>query len=179
MPDLVQQNVQWFPIYYPMGPTSFLDGDGEPSGAVGATARLSREIPNWPILFLGIRLSNVYTIGTAPSNDDVNLFNVLKRHVDGEQTVRISLSQQNITAEATLQLQVTGKDAFYWAPFPYPYPMAGGNNIAVEVRRVTAYPTLGGEDIEPQLFGTILAQVARTPSSADTMPPMRVIRPGA
>lgn len=176
MPDPIQQmNAQWFPQYFPMGPKAFQDGAGAPSGLVGATAELSKDIPNWPIQFLGLRLTNVYPLPESPGDLDVALYTALKRFVDDEQTVRISLSQQNITAEPTLQVQLTGKSGVYWAPFPIPFPMAGGNNIAVSVVRSTSYPALGGEPVEPQVYATILAVQAR--NSEQTMAPHRVFAP--
>jgi hypothetical protein len=152
---------QWFPIYYPMGPKSFVDANGDPSGAVGATSELTKELSNWPILFMGLRITNVYQLPPTPTDLDLETFRVCKNFLDDEQTVRIALSQQNITAEATLQVQVTGKSGVYWAPFPVPFPMQGSNNIAITVTRVTPYPQLNGAAIVPTCFATILAAVAR------------------
>lgn len=164
---------QWFPIYYPMGPKAFQDANGDPSGAVGATAELTKEISNWPILFMGLRITNVYALPLAPTSLDLETYRAAKNFVDDEQTVRIALSQQNITAEATLQVQVTGKSGVYWAPFPVPFPMAGSNNIAITIQRVTPYPQIDGERIVPTCFATILAAVAR--NSEQTVPVRRAV----
>ena len=173
---LQTMGAQWFPIYYPMGPKSFADADGVPSGAGGSTAELTKDIPNWPILFLGLRITNVYVLPAQPTELDLRVYEACKRSVDDEQTVRIALSQQNITAEPTLQVQLTGKSGVYWAPFPVPFPMAGGNNIAVSVVRVTPYPEIDGSLILPTCFATILAAVAR--NTEQTMPTRRIDAPG-
>lgn len=176
MPELQQMQSQWFPIYYPMGPRAFQDANGDASGLIGAVAELTKEISNWPILFLGLRLTNVYALPTTPTELDIRVFEASKRYIDDEQTVRIALSQQNITAEPTLQVQLTGKSGVYWAPFPVPFPMAGGNNIAVTITRVTSYPDINQLPIHPVIFGTIIAAVAR--NEAQTVPVRRIMQPG-
>lgn len=152
---------QWFPIYYPMGPKAFLDADGAPSGAVGSTAILTKELSNWPILFMGLRITNVYPLPAQPTSLDIDTYEVCKNFVDDEQTMRVELSQQNITAEETLQVQVTGKSGVYWAPFPVPFPMAGANDISLTVKRVTPYPQINSALVIPTCFATIVAAVAR------------------
>lgn len=154
-----------------MGPKAFQDADGDPSGEVGSIAELTKELSNWPILFLGLRLTNVYALPTTPDGDALAVYTACKRYVDDEQTVRIALSQQNITAEATLQVQLTGKSGVYWAPFPVPFPMAGANDIAITITRVTSYPEMDGELITPVIHGVIVAAVAR--NTEQTMAPLR------
>lgn len=177
MPQPLQtMKAQWFPIYYPMGPRAFQDAAGQPSGAVGAVAELTKDIPNWPILFMGLRITNVYELPSNPTELDLRIYTASKAYVDDEQTVRIALSQQNLTAEPTLGVQLYGKSGVYWAPFPVPFPMAGGNNIAVTVQRVTAYPNIQQTQIHPTCFATILAAVAR--NSEQTVPTRRIDAPG-
>jgi hypothetical protein len=177
MPALQKMEAQWFPLYYPMGPKAFLDADGVPSGATGAVAELTKSISNWPLLFMGLRITNVYAMPSEPSSLDVEIYEASKRYVDDEQTVRIALSQQNITAEQTLQVQLTGKSGVYWAPFPVPFPMQGANDIAVTVTRVTPYPTIDDNPIVPTCFATILAAVAR--NTEQTVPAIRARGPYA
>lgn len=173
MPALQNMEAQWFPSYFPMGPKAFQDANGDPSGAVGAVAELTKDISNWPILFMGLRITNVYALPAAPTDLDVQIYKAAKGYVDDEQTVRIALSQQNITAEATMQVQVTGKSGVYWAPFPVPFPMAGANNIALTVQRVTAYPQIQGVQIVPTCYATIVCAVAR--NSEQTVPVRRAM----
>ena len=154
-------NPQAFPIYYPMGPKPFLGSDGTPSGAAGAVARLTRDLSNFPHMFLGLRVTNVYPLPADPSADDVQLFRALHEWTDGEQTMRVDLAQQNITADSVLTVQMTGRAGVHWHPFPVPFPMAGANNIAVEIVRTTGYPSLGGEPILPTVHVSILAAVLR------------------
>jgi hypothetical protein len=162
---------QWFPIYYPMGAKAFVDADGAPDGSRGAIAELTKVLSNWPVMFLGLRLTNVYTLPTNPTADDLAIFTVCKRFLDDEQTVKVELSQQNITAEPTLQVQLTGKSGVYWAPFPVPFPMAGSNTINVTVTRATGYPEIQDVQIKPVVYGVIVAAVAR--NSEQTMAPLR------
>lgn len=163
---------QWFPQYLPFGGVDFVDGAGEPSGARGATASLSRSLPNFPILFVGLRINNVFELPAQPTELDMRIYEACKRFLDNEQSVRINLSQQNITAEATFQAQLTGQGGIYWSPFPVPFPMAGANNVSVDVVRLTPYPQIDGELIVPRCEATIIALQAR--NSEQTMPPMRV-----
>jgi hypothetical protein len=166
---------QTFPIYYPIGPKPFLDGEGNQSGARGATARLEKDLSNFPHMFIGIRINNVYQLPAELTAEAVQLFRALKEWVDGEQTVSITLSQQNITADKLFQVQLTGREGENWHPFPSPYPMAGGNNIALEIERVTSYPLLGGLPILPVVRASLLAAVFRGPMR--TQAPHRAIAP--
>jgi len=165
-------NPQAFPIYYPMGPKAFLDGAGNPSGAVGATASLSRDLSNFPHMFLGLRVTNTYTIGAAPNADAVNLFRTLKEWVDGEQSITVNLAQQSISLDRVQQSHMTGRAGWHWHPFPVPFPMAGANTIACEIVRTTAYPALNGAAILPQCHVTIVAAVLR--ADLKTIAPHRV-----
>lgn len=167
-----KMEAQWFPQYLPFGPVPFADAEGNPSGARGAQARPSRSLPNFPLLFVGIRINNVFELPDQPTALDMQIYEACKRFLDNEQTVRINLSQQNITSEATLQSQVTGNGGIYWSPFAVPFPMAGANNISLEIVRRTPYPQIGGEPVLPVCDASILALQAR--NSEQTMPPMRV-----
>lgn len=169
---LKPMQAQWFPQYLAFGPVQFQDANGDPSGAAGAQARLSRSLPNWPILFIALRLDNVFNLPASPSDTDLRTYVAAKQFLDTEQTVRINLSQQNITAEATLQSHITGKGGTYYSPFPVPFPMAGANNIAVEVVRQTPYPQINQELILPTCYGTIVAMQARM--SEQTVAPQRI-----
>ncbi len=166
---------QTFPIYYPMGAQPFLGGNGQPSGASGATARLTRDLSNFPHMFMGLRISNVYALGDDPSADDVQQFRVMHEWLDGEQAVTINLAQQNITAERLIQTQLCGRGGEFWHPFPAPFPMAGANNISVEITRLTSYPQLGGVSVTPTCHVSILAAVMR--GGMKTAPPTRVEQP--
>lgn len=169
---LTPMHNQWFPQYYSLGPRNFLDGNADPSGAAGSVASLSKDVPNFPILFMGLRIRNVYQLPQNPTELDLRIYALTKKYTDAEQTVRITLSQQNITADAPLQDHVCGLDGVYWAPFPIPYPMAGGNNAEFVITRLTNYPQLNQENIIPVVHLTMVTIQAR--DQAQTMPPMRV-----
>lgn len=169
---------QTFPIYYPIGPKPFLDGNGEPSGAVGARAELEKDLSNFPHMFIGIRIDNIYNIpseeGVDPTADVVQLYRALKEWVDGEQSITINLSQQSISVDKLLQVQLTGRNGENWHPFPSPFPMAGGNNITIDVERSTSYPLLGGEPVTPVVRASLLAAVFR--GDMRTVAPHRATR---
>lgn len=167
-----KMEAQWFPQYLPFGPVPFKDAAGVESGARGAVARPSRSLPNFPILFIGLRISNVFELPPQPTLTDLATYEACKRFLDNEQNVFINLSQQNITAEAVLQSQLTGNGGIYWSPFAVPFPMAGSNSISLEITRRTPYPFIGDEAVKPVVEVTIIAAQAR--SGPQTMPPMRV-----
>jgi len=163
---------QTFPIYYPIGPKQFLDGTGQPSGAVGTRARFTRDLSNFAHMFIGIRISNTYELPQLPTADEIARFRACKEFVDGEQTITINLAQQNIVVEPTLQSQITGLDGIHWHPFPTPFPMAGANNISIEVQRATSYPQIReGEPVIPEVRMVLLAVVLR--ADMKTVPPHR------
>lgn len=171
---------QTFPIYYPMGSKPFHDGSGNASGAVGATARLEKDLSNFAHMFMGLRIDNVYALppgdqGQDPDPDVVQAFRTYKEWLDAEQTVTINLAQQNVTADRLFQRQLTGAGGINWHPFPAPFPMAGANNITVEITRVTAYPPLGGAPVLPEVRVSILAAVLR--ADMQTAAPHRVHQP--
>src|SRR5574342_452595 len=115
-------------------------------------------------MFMGLRINNVYQLPADPSAEDVALFQACKRYIDGEQTIKLILAQQSIAIEPTLQKQITGTDdGIYWHPFPIPYPMAGGNEIGLEITRVTSYPAFPSTSIPivPTVRAVIYAATAR------------------
>ena len=167
---------QVFPIYYNMGPTGFVGADGQPSGAAGARASLSKEISNFPHLLYGIRIENTYELPDNATEAQIAYYEALKQFTDGEQTVRISLAQQNITANETVQTTLCGSRQ-YWHPFASPFPMAGGNTVECDIQRITGYGAFPGlqEQILPQVHVTLVAVTFRGDMS--TMAPHRVGRP--
>lgn len=163
---------QLFPKYYGMGPVQFFNG-GSPSGTAGSRARLSRALTNSPQIIYGVRLQNVYELPSNPTEAQVQLFRTLKEWIDGEQVVTINLSQQDVTAQSVLQTQLVGKHGSVWAPFPEPYPMAGGNNVEVSIERLTSYPVLDGVNpVLPSCVGTLLA--AEFKADMSSVPARRV-----
>jgi len=140
-PDLKQ--FQRFPVVYP-AQAQFKNGAQESAGA-GATAKLAFNLNNNPHEITGLRLQNVYEVPPE--------FLVLARpdgmdylqRLDGEQVLTMRMAQQNVVVDETLQKLVTGSDGIHWHPFELPYPMKGGNNVTVDVTRITGY-TLPGTD---------------------------------
>lgn len=157
-------NSQAFPIYYAMGPTRFIDGKGEPTGKKGSIARLSRALSNSPHMLIGLRVQNVINFPDFENATNVanSAIYEMARLQGPEQTVRINLSQQNISADAVLQSTLCG-DGQHWHPFPAPFPMAGGNEIEVEIQRVSSYPDYNNKTpVIPEVYVTLVAAVLRT-----------------
>lgn len=166
-----------FPLYYPAS-APFLDdgaGGGAPSGAAGAQATVNPTINNFPHTFYGVRVRNVYEL---PDPALADAFRAVKL-VDQDQTIRIELAQENVTANATLQDHVVGgaqgsTGGIHWHPFPVPYLLAGGNEVNVVLRRLTSYPLLSVEPEIPVLpiaHVTLVTGVHR--KDFRTVPPQR------
>jgi len=155
---------QTFPTEYALGPVTFTDANGNPSGAIGARATLDKTLSNFPHMIMGIRLANRWSLPAAPSDEDIAHATYIKRYIDGEQTVRMQVAQQSILIDPSLQTLVTGRDGLHWHPFPAPYPVAGGNDVSFEIVRVSAYPPLPSQPavaLEPQVFGILVCAVFR------------------
>lgn len=155
-------NAQLFPIYYTMGPVPFLL-DGAPSGARGATANLATDLSNFPHFLYGVRLTNTYAaLPDAATDADIARYRLCKEFIDQEQTVRINLAQQNITADRVHQAALCGEyQGLHWHPFPAPFPMAGGNNVVLDVVRLVGYPQINDADVLPECRAVLLAGVLR------------------
>lgn len=166
-----------FPLYYPLSAPFMVDGT--PTGAVGARAELVKTINNFPHIFYGVRIRNVYPL---PSVELADAFRAV-RLLDNDQTIRIDLAQENITAQATLQDLVVGGSSgdggqvVHWHPFPKPYLLAGGNEIRVELQRLTGYPNLDDDNpVLPVARAALVTSVHRR--DFRTQPPQRVRAPG-
>jgi hypothetical protein len=161
---------QAFPLYYDAA-GAFLDATGAPSGAVGARARIQRELNNFPHLVYGVRLENVYALGDEPTPADVDRFRAAKEFLDGLQEIEITLTQQNVVAQPTVQVNLVGRQGINWHPFASPFPMAGGNQFQLTATRLVGYPTLSDEPILPTLRCTLVTVAFR--ADMQTTPPHR------
>jgi len=161
---------QAFPVYYDVsGP--FLDAAGHPSGAQGSRVKVTREISNQPHLVYAVRLENVYPCPDEPSAEDVARYRICKEFLDGLQEFEILLTQQNVTNEATCQVNFQGRNHTNLHPFATPFPMAGSNSISVSANRLVGYPTLDDEPVHPTLRVTIVTVQLRADMA--TVPPHR------
>lgn len=169
-----------FPFDYGVS-APFLNGQGQPSGVAGAVVELTREINNFPHVFYGVRIENVYEL------PDVDLIEPWKaaRAVDFQQTVRVELAQQNVTAQPIVQSTLIGGHSgdgggvVHWHPFQRPYALAGGNEIRITVQRLTSYPLLSTDPeiaVLPVCHVTIVTAVYR--KDMRTVPPRRIRQPG-
>jgi len=164
---------QAFPLLYALGPSPLRNAAGAPSGAAGSESVLTRELSNFPHMLIGIRLRNVYAFAIDGQDPDSSIaqYRALHEWTDDEQTVSVELAQQNPLSSSTLQSLVQGQGGYHWHPWPVPFPMAGGNNITVRIRRVTGYPLLAGAEVLPEVYGTLVTAVLR--ADYGTVPPRR------
>jgi len=123
-----------FPIIYP-GSAQFIKDDG-PSGDRGAVAHVEISINNRPHEITGFRWRNVYEVPNELRDQDGIAW---LRFIDGLQTVRTDLAQQNVIVRPTLAPLVTGEQGIHWHPFECPYPFRGGNNISFDFVRQVPY----------------------------------------
>jgi len=143
MSEIDLKNYQRFPVVYP-AQAQFKVGGNESADA-NAVAKLQFSLNNNPHEITGLRLTNTYDIPpeflslAIPDGPDY-----LTR-LDMEQTITMRMAQQNVVLSDTHQKLVTGADGIHWHPFELPYPFRGGNNVTVDVKRITAY-TLPGSD---------------------------------
>jgi len=136
-------NFQRFPVIY-SAQAQFKVGSAE-SAAAGAVAKLQFAINNNPHEITGLRVKNVYDIPA----EFLALFRpdgmeYLER-LDQEQTLTMRMAQQNIVVDATLQPLVCGTGP-HWHPFELPYPFRGGNNVTLDVNRLTGYSIPAGDE---------------------------------
>lgn len=153
--ELTQDNApiekrQGFPLYIPSAVTSFALDSGAASGAAGASARIKIDLANRPFILFGIRVVNVWSGPDAPTAEQVQQMRWMKEALDDEQTISITLSQQNPVTNRVHQRALCGSQTV-WHPFPTPFPMAGANMAEVEVRRLLSYPNVGETVILPSV----------------------------
>ena len=157
----VQLN-QAFPIYYTAEARPF-QLNGQNSGAVGASARLSHTFNNSPHRIMGVRMCNTFdlptdTQGGPPTADQMALW-MLCREINDDQEVRLELSQQSVFAQFVNQKALCGKNGEIWHPFATPFVVAGGNDFKLEVRRIIGFPSIGGHPVLPYVSATLICEM--------------------
>lgn len=158
-----ENNLPGYPVYYPET-ARFLLGS-QPSGLRGAEASVRFTLANYPHLIFGVVLENVYEVPDDFLDADVNYY-VRARDggVDDNQSVMISLTQQNVTQQYTGQINFSGAEGTVWRPFPVIYFFRGANQVTITARRRIQYPhilaTIGGVLQEfrptPELHATLI-----------------------
>lgn len=124
-----------FPIIYANG-GQFLAG-ANASGAVGAVAKTTVKLNNYPHEISGFRARNLYEVPTELRTEGSLMY--LDR-IDDAQDLTTKLTQANIVIEPTDQRLVVGKSGVHWHPFEVPYAFRAGNNLSAEAVRTIAYP---------------------------------------
>lgn len=135
-------NFQRFPVIYGAS-AQFKTGSNEGAGP-GAVAKLQFSLNNNPHEITGLRISNSYEVPAGFLSGLEGGGPLLLARLDQQQTVSMRMSQQNVVIDEVLQPLITGGggingSAEHWHPFELPYPFRGGNNMTVDVTRLTAY----------------------------------------
>lgn len=132
---------QEWPLDYPDEAQFRLGRD--PSGAVGATARLTFVLNNRPHHVYGIRFAISYELPNEFERENYDFRERMRMGgTDKGFRLNFQLSQSNVTSGPTDARAVCGVDGTVWHAFQVPLRMRGGNNIAVELQRVIAYPVI-------------------------------------
>ena len=137
-------NFQRFPVIY--GAKAQFKMGSKESAEAGAVAKLQFSINNNPHEITGLRIKNVYDVPAeflelVPPDGMAYL-----ERLDEEQTITMRMAQQNVVVDETLQQLVCGTGV-HWHPFELPYPFRGGNNITVDVNRLTSYALPGSDPL--------------------------------
>jgi hypothetical protein len=152
---------QWFPIFA-SNAAPFLLSDAR-SGAIGAEAKVSIVLDTFPELIYACRFTVSYEIPPATFGLAPNFKQFMREGgVDDDFTVKVELTQQNITAGTPAHVRnFQGALGTNLHPLPVPYPVRGGNRLEFLARRTSSYPQLRVDDIileiQPQLFVSIVA----------------------
>lgn len=158
---------QVFPAYDTLAPQQFLDNAGNPSGAAGSVIKASYRMDNWPRILLGFRIQNVWQMPEEPTEAEIRLCEYVSRVVDGQQTVSLEFTSNNITLRNPVpQTVLQGADGIVWHNFPIGYPSAGQQDITVEVVRQTSYPKIRGTTIVPKVVISLVSEILRTDASS-------------
>jgi len=146
---------QWFPLYHTEKAQFALEGSA--SGARGATARVSFSLESLPHILYGISIWITYELIDEffVANPDFKR-NMRDGGVDFDFTIKITFTQQNITINPTPIASIQGFNNVNIHPFTAPYPLSGSNNIAVDLTRLSSYPTAAGETVAPFAHITLL-----------------------
>lgn len=142
---------QRIPIYYPADPASFRNGSSN-SGAAGARAAVTFDIPNDPHLIYGVRLVVTCPLPfVEPTEAQLRLFQAAQTIYD-DNLIRIDISQLSMAAISIHQRALCGSDGVVWHPFPDPFPAAGGNKWTITATRLTSLP----DGYEPLLSASLV-----------------------
>jgi hypothetical protein len=146
-----------FPTYQPFDPVQFRDAGGIPSGVAGARAKLVTSLNNAPQILYRLTFQVSYELpaeffATHPE------FKKWMREggIDDDFTVDIKLTQQNPTQGPVHVRDLQGFLSINQHPLAVPFAFQGGNNITVDVQRLTGYPVIDDVEIVPTVRATLV-----------------------
>lgn len=157
---------QWFPAYYPAS-GRFKDTEGQDSGARGSTLELTYDFPTRPIVLLGLRIENIWSLDDIQAaaediggNELQAILNYIAQ-INAAQSVKTEFTQSDVVVKPALQRTVIGggdpPHVVHWHPLACPYPFRGGNKVTVSLQRLISYPTLTIGDVEVPIIPTVHA----------------------
>lgn len=152
--------------YYPS--TGQFQLNNRPSGAEGAVARGVFALDNYPNVAVGLRCNITYRLPDGYVAANPAAFNGLDNAVY-ECRLRLSLAQQNITANEGVHLKavIGWPNSAAVMPFPMPTLFRGSNNVNWELTRLIAVPVVDQDfAIIPTVHMTLVVVVV----NADYMP---------
>lgn len=142
---------QWFPVLQSEEAPFLVQG--EPSGAKGATAKVTITLDTYPHLLYGFRFDVSYEIPPSVFGQ-VPAFKRDMRDggVDDDYDVTILLTQQNIASKPTHVRNVRGAKGTNQHPLAVFYPLRGTNNITIEAVRNSSYAQIRAGDVLLDVF---------------------------
>lgn len=156
------QNLPGYPLYYTQTGKFLQNGSNTGGGLRGSEARVQFTLANFPHLIFGVITENVYEVPDAFLELDPTYYvRARQGGIDDKQTINISLTQQNVTAQPTPVAVFNGSENFVFRPWPTIYFFRGGNQATITARRLIQYPRIlnaAGDEFrpEPELFCTLI-----------------------
>lgn len=147
--------------------------DGARSGLVGAEARVSISIDNYPQAITRISVQHAFVVADAVVIADPGVYAQLHA-IDEDATIQITATQQDITASATHLANIQGRGSTVPMPLAAPYYLKGTNQVTVVLRRLIGYPTLGEQAINPVAFVTLVSVSVQSDLAPAGVPPQSV-----
>lgn len=156
------QNLPGYPLYYTQTGKFLANGANTGGGLRGSEARVQFTLANFPHLIFGVITENVYEVPDEFLELDPDYYvRQATGGVDDKQTISISLTQQNVTAQPTPVAVFNGSGNKVFRPWPTIYFFRGGNQATITARRLIQYPRITNEAggvyrPEPELFCTMV-----------------------
>jgi hypothetical protein len=145
-----------FPVAQPFDAVQLRDSSGNLSGAAGARARLQTSLNNSPQILYRLTFQVSYELPAEFFAANLDFKKLMREGgIDDDFTVDIKLTQQNITEGPVHVRDLQGFLTVNMHPLVVPYAFQGGNNITVDVQRVSSYPVVNEVVVVPTIRATL------------------------